>query len=60
MTISRRKFVVGSATAGAGLLIGVRFPSGLLHAQESEKAKKKAPPNPFDAYIHVKPMERSR
>jgi isoquinoline 1-oxidoreductase beta subunit len=55
MTISRRKFVVASATAGAGLLIGVRFPSGLLHAQESEKAKKKTPPNPFDAYIHVKP-----
>ena len=55
MTISRRKFVVRSAVAGAGLVIGVRFPSEFLHAQESEKAKKKAPPNPFDAYIHVKP-----
>src|SRR3954453_15354663 len=55
MTISRRKFMVRSAAGGAGLLLGVRFPGTLLHAQESDKAKKKAPPNPFDAYIHVKP-----
>lgn len=54
MAISRRSFVAGTATAGAGLLIGVRFPV-LLHAQENEKAGKKAAPNPFDAYVHVKP-----
>ncbi len=55
MAINRRAFVVRSAAAGAGLLIGVRF-SGLgLHAQENEKAEKKAPVNPFDAYIHIKP-----
>ena len=55
MTISRRKFVKSGAVAGAGLLIGVRFSGNLLQAQESEKAKKKKAPNPFDAYIHVTP-----
>ena len=53
--ISRRKFVVGSAVAGAGLVVGFRFGAPLVHSQESEKAKKKALPNPFDAYIHVRP-----
>jgi len=53
--ISRRKFVIGSAVAGAGLIVGFRFGAPLLHSQESEKAKKKARPNPFDAYVHVKP-----
>ncbi len=55
MAINRRKFVVGSAVAGAGLVIGLRFAVPELRSQESDKAKKKAPPNPFDAYIHVKP-----
>jgi isoquinoline 1-oxidoreductase subunit beta len=55
VAINRRKFVVGSAVAGAGLVIGLRFASPLLHSQESDKAAKKAPPNPFDAYVHVKP-----
>lgn len=55
MALTRRKFVASSAVAGTGLLIGLRFASPLLHSQESEKAKKKAPPNPFDAYIHIKP-----
>ena len=55
MAINRRKFVAGSAVAGAGLLIGLRFSGGLLIGQESDRAKKKAPANPFDAYIHVKP-----
>ena len=55
MTITRRKFVKSGAVAGAGLLIGVRFSANLLHAQESEKAKHKKVPNPFDAYIHVTP-----
>jgi isoquinoline 1-oxidoreductase subunit beta len=55
MAISRRKFVVRSAVAGAGLVLGLRFAEPLLHSQESEKAGKKGPPNPFDAYIHVKP-----
>jgi isoquinoline 1-oxidoreductase beta subunit len=27
----------------------------VLRAQESDKAAKKAPPNPFDAYVHVEP-----
>lgn len=54
MTISRRKFIAGSAVAGAGLVIGVRFSGSLLQGQESDKAKQKKPPNPFDAYIHVK------
>jgi len=55
MPISRRKFVVGSTVAGAGLIVGLRFATPLLYSQESDKAGKKAPPNPFDAYIHVKP-----
>jgi isoquinoline 1-oxidoreductase beta subunit len=52
--ISRRQFVVRSAAAGAGLVIGVRF-APLADAQENSRAKKKAGPNPFDAYIHIKP-----
>jgi isoquinoline 1-oxidoreductase subunit beta len=55
MAVSRRKFVVGSAVAGAGLVLGLRFAEPLLYSQESDKARKKGPPNPFDAYVHVKP-----
>ena len=58
MAINRRAFVVRSAAAGAGLLIGVRFSEFGLHAQENEKAAKKPPVNPFDAYIHIKPDNR--
>jgi len=54
MPISRREFVVRSAVAGAGLVIGVRL-SPLARAQEDSKAPKKPEPNPFDAWIHVKP-----
>jgi len=47
---------VGGAVAGAGsLVIGVRFSGSLLRAQESDRGAKKAGPNPFDAYVHVKP-----
>src|ERR1022692_4489731 len=56
MAISRRQFVVGGAVAGAGaLVIGVRLSGSLLRAQESDRGTKKAAPNPFDAYVHVKP-----
>ena len=56
MNISRRQFVIGGAVAGAGaLVIGVRFPESLLHAQESDAGAKKPAPNPFDAYVHVNP-----
>jgi isoquinoline 1-oxidoreductase beta subunit len=55
MTISRRQFVVRGAVAGAGVLIGVRLTGSLARAQESDAGVKKAPPNPFVAYVHVKP-----
>ncbi len=56
MAISRRQFVVGGAVAGAGaLVIGVRLSGSLLRAQKSDPGAKKAAPNPFDAYVHVKP-----
>jgi isoquinoline 1-oxidoreductase subunit beta len=55
MPISRRSFVVKGSLAGAGLVIGVRFAGVPALAQENEKAKKKAPPDPFDAYIHIQP-----
>jgi isoquinoline 1-oxidoreductase subunit beta len=55
MTISRRKFIAESAVAGAGILIGVRLSGVVLAGQESEKAQEKKPPNPFEAYVHVKP-----
>ncbi len=56
MGISRRQFVVGGAVAGAGaLVIGVRLSGNLVRAQESDAGAKKAAPNPFDAYVHVKP-----
>ncbi len=58
MAINRRAFVVRTAAAGAGLLIGVRFPGALLNAQENEKAAKKPPVSPFDAYIHIHPDNR--
>lgn len=55
MTFSRRKFIAGSAVAGAGILIGVRFSGSVLAGQESDKAQEKKAPNPFEAYVHVKP-----
>ena len=54
MQITRRKFAIQSSAVGAGILIGLRFSPPAV-AQESDKAKKKAPPNPFDAYVHIKP-----
>src|SRR5580693_848593 len=54
MSVNRRQFVMRSAAAGAGLLIGVRF-APFAAAQENSRAKKKPGPNPFDAYIHIKP-----
>jgi isoquinoline 1-oxidoreductase subunit beta len=59
MPISRRSFlvkgVVGGAVAGAGLVIGLRLSQPLLRAQEDSKAPKRPDPNPFDAWIHIKP-----
>lgn len=56
MAISRRQFVVGGAVAGAGaLVIGFRLSGHPVRAQESAVGAKKAAPNPFDAYVHVKP-----
>jgi len=54
-SISRRQFVVRGTAAGAGLLIGVRLAAPLSLAQENSKGPKQAGPNPFDAYIHVRP-----
>jgi len=55
MAISRRDFVVRGTVAGAGLIIGVRLSGAFLAAQENERGAKKPAPNPFDAWIHVKP-----
>jgi isoquinoline 1-oxidoreductase beta subunit len=55
MTISRRQFVVGGAVAGAGMLIGVRLSESAVWAQESDPGAKQPAPNPFIAYVHVKP-----
>jgi isoquinoline 1-oxidoreductase beta subunit len=55
MTIGRRQFVVGGAVAGAGMLIGVRYSGVLVRAQESDPGGKQKAPNPFVAYVHVKP-----
>jgi isoquinoline 1-oxidoreductase subunit beta len=52
MAINRRKFIASGAVAGAGLIIGVRLTEGLLFAEDE---KKKPAPNPFIAYVHVKP-----
>ncbi len=51
MPVSRRAFIAGTTVAGAGLLIGVRLSGPFAFGQ----APKKSPPNPFDAYVHVKP-----
>ena len=55
MTISRRQFVVGGVVTGAGVLIGVRYSGSLVRAQESDPGAKQKAPNPFVAYVHVKP-----
>lgn len=55
MAFTRRKFVVAGTVAGTGLLLGVRFAAPPLYSQESDRTSGKAAPNPFDAYIHVKP-----
>jgi len=55
MPISRREFVVRGTAAGAGVVLGVRLGPLPALAQEDAKAAKKPEPNPFDAYIHVKP-----
>ena len=55
MPISRREFVVRGSTAGAGLVIGLRFFAPSAVSQENERAPKKPEPNPFDAWVHVKP-----
>ncbi len=51
MSVSRRAFIAGTTVAGAGLILGVRLPGSLLLAQEGKKPL----PNPFDAWVHVKP-----
>ncbi|HEX3819481.1 MAG TPA: molybdopterin cofactor-binding domain-containing protein, partial [Candidatus Sulfotelmatobacter sp.] len=53
MPINRRKFL--SQGTLVGLVIGLRLAPSRAFAQENEKGPKKAPVNPFDAYIHVKP-----
>ena len=55
MPISRREFVVRGSTAGAGLVIGLRLFAPAAVSQENERAPKKPEPNPFDAWVHVKP-----
>ncbi len=59
MTISRRKFIAGGAVSGAGLLIGVRFSGALLRDRNRIRRSRRAP-NPFVAYMHVKPDGRFR
>jgi len=54
-TLSRRQFVVRGSAASAGLFIGLRLSGTIAWAQEDSRAPKKAAPNPFDAWIHVKP-----
>ncbi len=36
-------------------MIGVRLRRAAPLAQENRESRKEGPPNPFDAYIHVKP-----
>jgi len=56
MPISRREFVVRGTTAGAGLMIGLRlFPPSAAAQENAQNAPKKPEPNPFDAWIQVKP-----
>src|SRR6267154_4448892 len=55
MTLNRRAFIATSTVAGTGLVIGFQLSGPLLFAQENEHAKKKPMPNPFVAWVHVKP-----
>lgn len=53
MAITRREFVASGAVAGAGLLLGIRFDGEPVLAQVKEKTPPE--PNPFDAWIYLKP-----
>ena len=53
MALTRREFVASGAVVGAGLMLGVRFDGEPLLAQV--KGKPFPTPNPFDAWIHLKP-----
>lgn len=53
MSVSRRTFIGVGTAAGTGVIIGLRLP-GSLFAQENDRPKVPAP-NPFDAWVHVKP-----
>ena len=54
MTLSRRAFIATSTAAGTGLVIGFQLPGSVLFAQENARVKPKEP-NPFAAYVHIKP-----
>jgi isoquinoline 1-oxidoreductase subunit beta len=55
MPLNRRAFVVAGSAAGAGILIGVSIPGLSLLAQENQQGAQKPVPNPFVAWVHVKP-----
>ncbi|HLV88857.1 MAG TPA: xanthine dehydrogenase family protein molybdopterin-binding subunit [Candidatus Sulfotelmatobacter sp.] len=56
--LNRRQFMVKGTITGAGIIIGLRLAGSLHAAQEDEKGPKKPAPNPFDAWVHIKPDGR--
>jgi isoquinoline 1-oxidoreductase beta subunit len=55
MSVSRRAFIATGTAAGAGILIGIQLPGTLAVGQENAPGAKKRAPNPFEAWVHVKP-----
>ncbi len=53
MSVTRRTFIATGAAAGAGLLLAINFRGEPLLSQVKKAAP--PPPDPFDAWIHVKP-----
>ena len=53
MPATRRKFLAIGSAAASGLIIGFRFDGPLALAQAAKKLRPN--PNPFDAWVHVKP-----
>jgi isoquinoline 1-oxidoreductase beta subunit len=55
MSVSRRAFIKTGTAAGAGILIGIQLPGTPAVGQENAPGGKKRAPNPFEAWVHIKP-----
>ena len=55
MPVSRRAFIATGTIAGTGLMIGLRLSPSLFTKEALAEETPKPAPDPFDAWVHVKP-----